>query len=295
MHSEANRPASSAYELITAEHSEQTWRNVDRGRVIDAFKKHGAVLLRGFAAELDDFVTFGNQFCDGYVPNPLSQREYVSEEHCIQTVDGGDAYFPLHAERSQTPFRADIAFFHCQIAPRSGGQTFFCDGSLLTSILPDSVKEQLMPRLLWYRGVANLDVVMGFLGISDPEELEATLRERGLDQIYFFKEGKLLQSFMTPVFEKPRFTNELVFANFLLFARFAVGTRRYPCFEDGSEIPTSLCTQIAELAESITTQVNWETRDLLMLDNTRVMHGRMAIENINERRILTRFGYANFS
>jgi len=136
---------------------------------------------------------------------------------------------------------------------------------------------------------------MTFLGITDLGQLERVLKERRLDRIYYFLEGKLVMEFMAPFLGKTKFHQGLAFANFLLFARFAIKTDRFPVFEDGSEIPSLLCNQIASLAKSITTLVEWEPYDLLMLDNTRVMHGRMPIENTEEREILTRFGYANFA
>ena len=100
--------------------------------------------------------------------------------------------------------------------------------------------------------------------------------------------------YTTPVLTESKFSKNLAFANFLLFARFMLNRRDFPIFADGGEIPQSMCVEIDRLARRITTPVHWQDEDFLMLDNTRVMHGRNAVSPDIERVIWSRYGYADF-
>ncbi|MBH8553705.1 TauD/TfdA family dioxygenase [Nostocaceae cyanobacterium CENA357] len=45
-------------------------------------------------------------------------------------------------------------------------------------------------------------------------------------------------------------------------------------FEDDSEIPADVMKELNEIAERLTTEMAWQKGDILMIDNTKIMHGR---------------------
>ncbi|MDJ0688013.1 MAG: TauD/TfdA family dioxygenase [Xenococcaceae cyanobacterium MO_188.B32] len=53
-------------------------------------------------------------------------------------------------------------------------------------------------------------------------------------------------------------------------------------FEDGSEIDDEIMSELNEIAEKITAEISWKKGDILMVDNTRIMHGRRAF--LDEKR-----------
>jgi len=91
------------------------------------------------------------------------------------------------------------------------------------------------------------------------------------------------------------FSDELCFGNFLLFARYLHKVKHFPVFEDNTVIPDDLVEKIRRVSERRTMPIKWQKNDLLILDNTRFMHGRNAIENSEERRIITYFGFLKFA
>jgi hypothetical protein len=101
--------------------------------------------------------------------------------------------------------------------------------------------------------------------------------------------------FTHPLLHKPMFSDDLAFANFLLFARLKRGIRAYPVFEDGTEISDEICNEIRRISDRILVPIVWQKNDVLMLDNTRFMHGRNPIVNVAERVILTNFGFLKFA
>ena len=85
------------------------------------------------------------------------------------------------------------------------------------------------------------------------------------------------------------------FGNFLLFARFNNGRTGFPLLDDGSVVPDDWLIAIKRVADTLAVPVRWQEGDVLMLDNSRYMHGRTAITDATERRIATFFGYVPFA
>jgi hypothetical protein len=64
-------------------------------------------------------------------------------------------------------------------------------------------------------------------------------------------------------------------------------------FEDGSPISQELKWQMLAAAQEITTLIRWRAGDVLYVDNTRMMHGRMPFTD-RARRIHVRMSHAKF-
>lgn len=65
-------------------------------------------------------------------------------------------------------------------------------------------------------------------------------------------------------------------------------------FEDDSEISDEVMSELNEIAEKITTEISWRKGDILMIDNTRVLHGRRAFAD-DQRDIYIRLCSPAFS
>jgi len=91
------------------------------------------------------------------------------------------------------------------------------------------------------------------------------------------------------------FADEQAFRNFLLFARFVRGRRDFPLLDDMTPVLESALQAIKAAADALTVEIEWRDGDVLMLDNTRFMYGRTAIDGSRERRIATFFGYLDFA
>ena len=286
--------STSGFELIVGDSDLTAWVTANRRFLLDRFREHGALLFRGFTGGIDAFVAFTDLFCDAYMYNTIPSsrvRLDISRRHKIQTVDLGGAFFPLHAERAQSPFQADIAFFHCRQAPNAGGETTFCDGSLLLSKLPANIREYLSSKTFRYLTYSPAEELMNFLDVTDPNQLPRTLEERALDQVFFMNDGRFVMNYIVPALRPSKFSKGLSFANFLLFARYCLKRDDFPTSAVGVKIPQSTCDEIHEIARRLTTSVEWRNDDFLMLDNTRVMHGRNPVSPDSHREIWSRFGY----
>lgn len=259
-----------------------------------AYRRFGALLFRGFALGLNEFRDFTLRFCKTLVYNDSPNRELLDAATSIQSVDRGSGAFPLHPELSREPWKPDVCFFLCMDAPRRGGQTTICDGVEIVARLPAEVKKEMANRRLVYIQQARPNVLEFWLCTPDPSDEE--LGNPPPDCPYDFQRvgDAVARIFSRPLLHKPMFSDHLAFGNYLLFAR-EQGENRFPILDDHSLVPNAWMRAVKRESDAITVRVDWRDGDLLMLDNTRFMHGRTQIQEVSERRIATAFGYLKFA
>lgn len=275
---------------------EKSILDVDQATVIAHYKAHGALLFRGFGVDIHDFNTWARKFCSTSVVNESPGRALLDAEKAIYAVDGGINAFSLHPELSREPWKPDLAMFGCLSAPRQGGQTTICDGIALAKALPDVVRKGLEQRRLVYIKANWPELLEYWLGSATPDD--ALLRNPPKGCPYHFmrmNDGRIARLFSRPALHKPMFSDERAFGNFLLFARFNNGRIGFPLLDDFNVVPDDWLHSIRETGDALSVAVQWQNGDVLMLDNTRFMHGRTAIIDPAERKIATYFGYLNFA
>ncbi len=269
---------------------------IDQDALTAHYKTHGALLFSGFKATLDQFHALARRFCSTAVVNESPGRELLDADKAIYAVDGGTNAFSLHPELSREPWKPDLAMFGCLSAPSEGGMTTLCDGVALVKALPEAVRCGLTGRRLVYPLPTWPSLLEFWLGTSEPGD--ALLNHPPAHCPYQFKrlpDGRIGRLFSRPALHKPMFADEPAFGNFLLFARFNNGRSDFPLLDDFKPVPEEWLQAIRETAEGLTLAVQWQQGDVLMLDNTRFMHGRTAIIDTAQRQIATYFGYLNFA
>jgi alpha-ketoglutarate-dependent taurine dioxygenase len=269
---------------------------LDRTLVTELYKAHGALLFRGFGVDVAQFGAFAKSFCRTAVVNDSRGREPIDAAANIHGVDPGTGAFALHPELSREPWKPDVAFFACLSAPREGGRTTICDGVALVRDLPPEVRDGLADRRLLYLMPAWPALLDYWLGTPTPGD--AALAAPPPACPYFFRRmagGMIMRGFTRPALHKPMFSDVPAFGNFLLFARFTRHLSDYPLLDDGTPVPEPWLQAIKAAGDRLTVAIDWRAGDLLMLDNSRFMHGRTAITEPGERRIASYFGYLNFA
>ena len=262
---------------------------VDSAQVEQAFRDHGALLLRGFVFDAATFGRFAERLCATSVFNESPNRALLEDN--IQSADLGIEAFPLHPELSREPWRPDACLFACLEAPAHGGETTVCDGVALAAALPRDIAERLAGRRLLYIQPATADLLEYWLGSADADD--RALASPPASCPYFFRRigGRVFRGFSRPLLHRPMFHEGPAFGNFLLFARDHLGLPNFPCLDDGKPVPAEWLDAVRSAAEPITFPVSWRRGDILVIDNSRFMHGRRAILDPRSRKIATYFGY----
>lgn len=269
---------------------------VDRDAVIAQYKQHGVLLFRGFGADLGQFYAFAKRFCKTGVVNESPGRTPLDPINGIYAVDGGTSAFSLHPELSREPWKPDVAMFGCLSAPGQGGLTTVCDGVALVKALPDEVRRGLEGRRLVYLKGCWPALLEYWLGTATPDDNLLRNPPAGCPyQFVRLNDGRVARLFTRPALHKPMFCDEPAFGNFLLFARFNNGRPDFPLLDDYRPVPEDWLQAIKAAGDALSTAVRWRKGDLMMVDNTRYMHGRTAIVDAEERQIATYFGYLDFA
>jgi len=268
--------------------------NIDSRQVVDLFKVHGAILFRDFDFDLSAFAKFTDQFCDSYIRNESPGRESLDDDGRIQTVNLGERHFPLHPELSREPWQPDIAWFNCEQAATMQGETTVCDGIAAAKAFSPSLFAHLKESTLAHTIPATLEWCTNYLGNPDLR-IDEVERYSTPAMQFKLKNGEITRTYLRPMLHKPMFSDQWAYGNFLVFARKQLRVSYFPTYANGEEIPDGIVDEIEQVTNGLASDIKWQKGDLVMLDNTRFMHGRNPIGDPQNRRIYTQFGYASFS
>jgi alpha-ketoglutarate-dependent taurine dioxygenase len=224
----------------------------------------------------------------------------------MSTTGGTQSFaIPLHGEMYYQKNRPDLLWFYCRRAPAQRGQTVLADGREIASRLSDESKQLLRSKRLRYiRELAQEDWATSFK-TSDPEELRQICRENDMS-LELRPEGSVRIQFTCPAMQSAPDGQEVFINNSILLWEFERGVRsggaarvfgtsvpeKLPLvvrFEDGSELPETLMTEVLTVAESLTVEVQWQNNDIVIVDNRWVLHGRKKTAG-EDREILVRLG-----
>lgn len=259
------------------------------------FRAHGAILLRGFDMTIERYRDLAKRLCSTSVFNESPGRMTLDAATQIQTVNLGTDAFPLHPELSREPWRPDACLFYCLEPDSSGGETTVCDGIAIVENLPSALVEQMRGHSLLYIKPASPAVLRYWLGTEFPGD--ALLAAPPSTCPYWFRRvgNAIVRGFGRPLLHQPMFDERLAFGNFLLFARDYMRVSNIPCLDDGTPVTSEWLAAVREAARPVTYPVPWQKDDVVILDNSRFMHGRRAISDPGKRRIASYFGYVSFA
>jgi alpha-ketoglutarate-dependent taurine dioxygenase len=248
--------------------------------VREYYVKSGAVLFRGFRTDINGFAEFTSNFIADCVVNGNDARDDVVPDRHIQTVNTGFNPIPLHAEMAYGPFRPDTLFFYCIVPPRKrGGETLLCDGIEVWRKMESETRRLFERQRIKYSFEKNR-----LLG-AQCQGREGALA--GDDRVRRFErhpDGSVDLEFVAPAVRRAKHSDSLAFANSVIVEDQSAG------FEDGSPVTRDLRLELFALTVALSYKLAWEAGDILMVDNSRVMHGRTRIGSEDERRIVVRMG-----
>lgn len=269
--------------------------DIDTAQVESLFRDYGALMLRGFDRDPADFESFAQRLCPTSVFNESPGRTALDEGSALQTVNLGADAFPLHPELSREPWRPDACLFYCMEPDSEGGQTTVCDGTAIVDRLPAEIRNAMMDRRLFYMRPASPKALRYWLGTEFPTDDQLANPPSGCP--YWFRRAgpRIVRGFARPLLHRPNFTDRLAFGNFLLFARDYMRVSNVPVLDTGEPVPDRWMQAVREAAAPITYEIPWTSGDLVVIDNSRFMHGRRAIRDAANRRIASYFGYVSFA
>jgi alpha-ketoglutarate-dependent taurine dioxygenase len=262
--------------------------------VVRLFKRHGAILFRGFRMEGGDtFRAFSDKFGRDYVTYPGVKRDPVSADSTVQTAVKGEGSISLHQEMSYLPFPfcPDFCAFYCMRPPVVNGQTIMCDGAAVVPFVSRSARRLLESQPLKYEMKFTVEQCLTFLRTDSLQKFTDIVGEYSLNDVFTLTEDGVRTSYKTPAYTPTKFGRKKALVKPLNnFGR----AHAVPVFADGAKLPGDLYDELEDITGRLTVDINWQQGDVLLFDNTRVMHGRRTVDD-DQRLIYTRFGKNNFN
>ncbi|MDX2271936.1 MAG: TauD/TfdA family dioxygenase [Cyanobacteriota bacterium] len=268
---------------------------LERNQILEIFKDKGAILFRDFNLSLIDFKSFSSLFCDHFMPyrGGAIPREVIDNDNTVLSVTGNHLKYAvsLHGEMYYMDERPDLLWFYCNRPAQEGGETTLCDGAEFLRHLQPSTQRFFENNRLKYRRIYPLQIWQKMYQTEDLSVLDKICQANNIRYTYNKQTGSLTtESIQWAVHSSPGRVGKVFINNILPILDGIVGqTSSWVMLEDDSEIPKSICQEIRQVAEKITFPVVWQAGDLLMVDNTRLLHGRRAYID-DHRSIYVRLG-----
>lgn len=283
-------PLSENFGYIIQTDTHDSIETVDLSKYINLFKsKSGGVLFfKGFDVNDKLFRIFTEKYGKDFVTHHnYDIRVYPDNDTTLATVNVGNYKINFHTEMNRNPFSPDVFWMYCSQPVRfgSGGETNIVDGVKVLNELSETTRTLLeeqsfqyimedIPKDLWEK--INLK-------ISDPDELVEHLSTiPGIRNLKMDENGNLSFIFWKNPIRQSKFSKIKVFNCGLLDEPEA------PLLGNGKPVPEDIIEETYQVTNKHLIKILWQKGDLLLIDNTRVMHGREAFTDMN-RRILVRY------
>ena len=264
--------------------------------IINLFKSYGFLLFRGFEADINTFAEFTNSLSKDFMDytGGAFNRKMINKEPTILTVNDFNDEVKLHGEMYYTNKPPLMLWFFCDNPPLQNGETIVCDGEQFFHELSSSMKDLLNRKNLKFYDPSSLskEEWQRKYKTNDFNLVKEICKDNGME-VQMDEDESIHRQFIAPAIHKSRTGEGYVFINSLLAVKHASSTSAY--FDDDSEITEEIISELNQIAEKITIEISWETGDILMIDNTRIMHGRRAFDDNEKRDIYIRLCSPSFT
>jgi alpha-ketoglutarate-dependent taurine dioxygenase len=260
--------------------------NLDREEIINLFKYYGVLLFRGFENSVDTFTEFTKSLSKDFrdYTGGVLNRRVINGDATVLSVNDFNEEIKLHGEMYYQPDIPLMVWFFCAHPAEQDGETILCDGRQFFNELSSPLKKIFINKKLKYLGHLNKEAWQKRYKTDDLAVVVQTCKRKNLLMQINEDESIDLQ-YICPAIHPSRCGKYQTFINSLLPAKHRYKNRL--CFDDDSEITDDIVSELHEIAEKITTEISWKKGDILMVDNTRIMHGRRAFSD-NQRDIYLR-------
>ena len=262
----------------------------------ESLLQYGAILLRGFAArEITEFENFVRAFAGKEFFNyagGVSPRRHIGKGVYTSTEYPPDLALALHNELSYSEIFPRHLYFFCYTAPESGGATTLGDSRrILRNINPQIIESFKAKNVRYDRNLhdaADSDYSwQAAFETSDPQTAENHCRAIGAE-FEWKPNGTLRVSQIRPATAAHPETGDEVWFNqadgfhssnlsadfYQSIIESGEDFRLNSCFGDGSPIEVEMLENVRAAMRTETIAHEWQTGDILILDNLLTAHGR---------------------
>ncbi len=263
----------------------------------ELFKASGIILFRGFRVTHQQMKEFAEQFSSRFTRD--DDKPLVEPNGFVSSVDIGMHEISPHRENGSSPFAPDAVWFCCTVPAAQGGETLFWNGIRVWEKLSEELKQLFISKKIKFVRKYPASNWKHFLG-SDATIADAKLVLDSLENVSYQidEEESIYTEYVCSSVIKTKYGNQNAFVNDLIAginnlkssANLLEGSLT---FEDNSIISDAVIKQIEEVVYGLTEEICWQAGDLVMIDNSRFLHGRRAFSD-NNRRLFALLSYLDF-
>lgn len=258
--------------------------------LLQQLAEYGYLILRDFKHSIENFSLLVRQTSGRISLDPA--RRFNGDT--AQKVDAGYDEVGLHCENGNSPFWPDLCWFYCQKSPQKGSQTTVCDGKQVFKHLSPETKSAFCSKDIMYsrRVEGQKWKTYAFHALAGQPNSPETIEDTTLDHLLSLiknipktnitlnDDGSIHYQFKTPAVRTSHINPEEThnFAN-SIFGPSNHYEKPLITFSDGSKIPDERLTEADTICQQFTYDIGWQDGDIVLIDNTRVMHGRRKIED----------------
>ncbi len=277
--------------------------NISKEAIKEQLKDKGLVIFPKHCLCEQSFSDFAGIFSQCYLDSPFGDRKTVPGNTKLQSVSIGNHPIDFHFEWGNLPFRPELLLFCCMEPPISHGETLLCDSSKIIDELSTETIDVLMSNKLKYMDVFPQWVMNYYRGKTKLNQYFNGDFLEYLQVLPNYQIEKLNEEFMQTKFETPSISHSFFSAeNRVLGANILTsiygknndddGYASHLTFDNNEGISKFIQNEIKQAMSKHKLAIQWQKGDVVLIDNTRFLHGRNAIFD-NQRKILLLSAYTN--
>lgn len=249
--------------------------------IVNLFRDRGVLLFRGFEANVEIFTKFSNELSTNFMDytGGVFKRKVINNNSTLLSVNDFKDEVKLHGEMYYQKNIPLMLWFFCANPASQDGATIVCDGQLFFDELSDLLKDLFSQKKLKYRGHLERDAWIKRYKTDELDVVEQICKSNNT-HLQINEDESIDVYYICPAIHPSRTGKSMIFINSLLPAMALASD--VVSFDDGTDIDEEIICELNQIAEKITLEVNWQKGDILMVDNTRIMHGRRAF--VDEKR-----------
>ena len=282
------------------------WLDSHRQELLDELRVHGGILFRGFSVDTpSDFEAFVGRLIDGWMGyrDRASKRSQVAGNVFTSTDTPRGFSIPLHNESSFTSRWPQKIFFYCQQPSQEGGRTPIADVRKVYASLDSEVRDRFEKLGVMY--VRNFGPGVGMdwrdvFQVVDTEELEKYCAAASIKPIWLDDQHLRTIQVRPATLKHPCTGEDLWFNHAMALHAGSLdqslratlerqhGEENLPhntYYGNGEPITDTTFEQIRDAYTRATCFFEWQSGDVLMLDNLLCAHGRESY--LGDRQVYT--------
>jgi alpha-ketoglutarate-dependent taurine dioxygenase len=283
---------------------------LDRELIRSTLKESGAILFRDFNIDIFGFKEFTDFICGSFMTHMgVAVRGRFAEfgnDTTITEVTMGENDLALHGEMYHGPGTPEMIWFYCDVPAIEGGQTTLADASQLYNELSYETQEEFKRKKLKYIHCDPPQVWQPQYGTNSIDEVMTILKQsNGVHNVRCDEKQNILYDYVVSAIGVSKYNSSNVFINNIFIGRNPANALKSEMmsnvskskkvidvvFEDDSPISDELLLDVFKTGSRISHNIEWKPKDFVVVDNTRLLHGRKAFKGkrVMATRIVSKF------